>query len=85
MISGSAALGGQVQQRVSQTPTATANRNFKAQHYLFALALVFLAIGFSDAQENAFFYLGRPVGAILLGVAMILTVLSKEMETYDGP
>jgi ABC-type anion transport system duplicated permease subunit len=42
-----------------------------------------LLFGLSNAQENAFFYLGLPVGAILFGLFLIAHVLEKESALYD--
>jgi|GEM_PF-3531594 len=52
--------------------------------YLFlTLSLIAFAIGFSEAQDNVFFWLGRPIGAILFGLFMIFMVLEKESLLYD--
>jgi hypothetical protein len=42
-----------------------------------------LAIGFSDAQPNIFFYLGRPIGTILFGLFLIAQMMEKESALYD--
>ena len=47
------------------------------------IAIVSFAIGFSDFQENIFFWLGRPVGAIALIVWMIFMILEKESDILD--
>jgi hypothetical protein len=41
------------------------------------------AIGFSDLQENMFFWLGRPVGAIALIAFFIFMLLEKEYALMD--
>jgi hypothetical protein len=49
----------------------------------FTLSLVAFAIGFSDGGESMFWYMGRPVGAILFGIFMIFMVLEKESLLLD--
>lgn len=46
-------------------------------------AVIAFAIGMSDLAENIFFYMGRPVGAILFIVFMISQFLQKEVALYD--
>jgi hypothetical protein len=47
------------------------------------LGLIELAVGFSDARPTTFFYLGRPVGVVLLGLYLITMVFEKESALYD--
>jgi hypothetical protein len=52
--------------------------------YIFlALALVEFAIGFSDLRPTTFFYLGRPLGAILFGLFLIAQMLERESALLD--
>jgi hypothetical protein len=55
----------------------------KWKHIFLALSLIELAIGLSDARQNAFFYLGLPVGAALFGLFLIAQILEKESALYD--
>lgn len=55
----------------------------KLKNILLTLSLVAFAIGFSDFQENMFFWSGRPVGAILFGLYMIFMVLEKPSALFD--
>jgi hypothetical protein len=55
----------------------------KPKYIFLTLSLIELAIGFSNAQQNAFFYLGLPVGVILFGLFLIATVFEKESALYD--
>ena len=55
----------------------------RAKKIFLITSLMAFAIGFSDAQENVFFWMGRPVGAILFGLFMIFTVLEKESALFD--
>lgn len=55
----------------------------KPKYIFLTLSLIELAIGFSNARQNAFFYLGLPVGAILFGLFLITQVLEKESALYD--
>ena len=61
----------------------------KLKYIFLAVALIELGIGFSDAQPNIFFYLGRPVGTILFGLFLITQVMEKESaavtEQNRGP
>lgn len=55
----------------------------KLKYILLVLSLIELAVGFSDARPNTFFYLGRPVGTVLLGLFLITLVMEKESALYD--
>ncbi|MEO6035451.1 MAG: hypothetical protein ABIQ35_09370 [Verrucomicrobiota bacterium] len=55
----------------------------KLKHPLLALSLVSFVAGFNPS-DTAFWGVGLPLGAILLGGFMILSVLEKEMALYDG-
>jgi hypothetical protein len=55
----------------------------KPKYIFLTLSLVELTIGFSNARQNAFFYLGLPVGAILFGLFLIAQVMEKESALYD--
>ena len=55
----------------------------KLKKILLTLSLIELAVGLSNARPNAFFYLGLPIGAILFGLFLIVTVLEKESAIYD--
>jgi uncharacterized membrane protein YtjA (UPF0391 family) len=55
----------------------------KWKYTFLTVSLIALAVGFSGAQANAIFYLGRPVGAILFGLFLVTQVLEKEWALYD--
>ena len=55
----------------------------KTKKIALTLSLIAFAIGFSDAGESTFWYMGRPVGAILFAVYMIFMVLEKESLLLD--
>lgn len=55
----------------------------KLKYVFLTLSLIETAIGLSDARQNIFFYLGLPIGAILLGLFLIAQVLEKESALYD--
>ena len=55
----------------------------KVKNIALTVSLIAFAIGFSDGGESAFWYMGRPVGAILFAVFMIFTVLEKESLLLD--
>lgn len=55
----------------------------KTKHILLTIALVAFAIGFSDLQENIIFWLGRPVGAIVIIAYYIMVLLEKEYALFD--
>jgi hypothetical protein len=55
----------------------------KIKNILLVLSLATFAIGFSDLQENLFFWMGRPVGALLFGIYMIFVVLEDATNLYD--
>jgi hypothetical protein len=56
---------------------------FQPKYIFLTFSLIALAVGFSDARPAVFFYLGRPVGAILFGLFLIAQVLEKESALYD--
>ena len=53
------------------------------KNILLTLALIELAIGFSNLRHTTFFYLGLPLGAILFGLFMITQLLEKESALLD--
>lgn len=55
----------------------------KPKYILLTLSLIELSIGFSNARQNAFFYLGLPVGSALFGLFLITQFLEKESALYD--
>lgn len=55
----------------------------KLKNIILTLSLAAFAVGFSDLRENAIFWLGRPVGALLFGIYMILLVLEGATDLYD--
>lgn len=55
----------------------------KVKNIALAISLIAFAIGFSDGGESMFWYMGRPVGAILFAVYMIFMVLEKETALLD--
>jgi hypothetical protein len=55
----------------------------KPKYILLTLSLIELTIGFSNARQNTFFYLGLPVGAALFGLFLIVQFLEKESALYD--
>ena len=55
----------------------------KVKNIALTISLIAFAIGFSDGGESMFWYLGRPVGAILFAVFMIFMVLEKETALLD--
>ena len=55
----------------------------KWKHVFLVLGLIELAVGFSDARPTPFFYLGRPVGMVLLGLFLITMFMEKESALYD--
>lgn len=55
----------------------------KPKYILLTLSLIELTIGFSNARQNTFFYLGLPVGAALFGLFLISQFLEKESALYD--
>ncbi len=55
----------------------------KLKNLALVLSLVAFAVGFTDAQENVWFYAARPVGAILFMFFMVFTALEKVTAEYD--
>jgi hypothetical protein len=55
----------------------------KLKYILLTLSLIELTVGFSNARQNTFFYLGLPVGAALFGLFLIAQLLEKESALYD--
>ena len=55
----------------------------KWKNIFLTLALVELAIGFSNLRPTTFFYLGPPLGAIFFGLFMITQLLEKESALLD--
>ena len=56
----------------------------KIKNLALTISLVSFVIGFSDLQENLFFWLGRPVGAIAFICYFICMVLEKESALFDA-
>ena len=48
-----------------------------------AAAVIFFVIGVLDLAENAFFYLGKPLGAIFFILFMMFQFMQKEVARYD--
>lgn len=57
--------------------------SMKMKYIALTISLVAFAVGFSDAQENMLFWLGRPIGAIAMVAFFIGTLLEKEYAIYD--
>lgn len=55
----------------------------KLKNIFLTIGLIAFAIGFSDMGESVFWYLSRPVGAILFMLFMILNLLEKETALFD--
>ena len=55
----------------------------KLKYILLALSLMEFAIGFSNLRPTTFFYLGLPLGAILLGLYLVAQLLEKESALLD--
>jgi len=55
----------------------------KLKHIFLALALIELAIGFSNLRPTTFFYLGPPLGAALLGLFLVTQLLERESALLD--
>lgn len=55
----------------------------KIKNIALALSILGFAIGFSNLQENIYFWLGRPVGAIFFIVYFIFALLEKEYGLLD--
>jgi len=55
----------------------------RLKHILLTLSLLEFAIGFSNYRPTTFFYLGPPVGAILLGLFLVAQLLEKESALLD--
>ena len=55
----------------------------KWKYAILSLSLIELAIGFSNARPNVFFYLGLPLGAILFSLFLIFQLMEKESALYD--
>jgi hypothetical protein len=55
----------------------------KWKNIFLSASLVEFAIGFSDAQPNVFFYLGRPLGAIFFWLFLLCVFLEKEVALFD--
>ena len=67
----------------TQTPfkTSTAFRP-RGRHILLALSLPLMVVGYAYAGGQAWVDVALPLGAILFGVFLILTVTEKEMDLY---
>jgi TRAP-type C4-dicarboxylate transport system permease small subunit len=55
----------------------------KLKYVFLSLSAVEFAIGFSNARPAAFFYLGLPLGAILIILFLVTQFLEKESALYD--
>ncbi len=55
----------------------------RLKHIFLTLSLIELTIGFSNAWQNAFFFVALPVGAMLFGLFLIAQILEKESALYD--
>jgi hypothetical protein len=55
----------------------------KLKYVLLTLALIELAVGLSNARANVFFYLGLPLGTVLLGLYLIIQSFEKESARFD--
>jgi hypothetical protein len=55
----------------------------KIKNIALTISLISFAVGFSGGGESMFWYMGRPVGAILFAVFMIFKVLEKETALLD--
>ena len=55
----------------------------KLKNIILALALIEFAIGFSNLRPTTFFYIGLPLGAILLGLFLVVQLLEKESALLE--
>lgn len=55
----------------------------KLKTLFLVISLVAFAIGFVDAGESIFWYMGLPVGAIFFMLFMVFMVLEKESALLD--
>lgn len=55
----------------------------KVKYIALTVSLLSFALGFSDLQENMFFELMRPVGAIAFIVFFIFAILGREFSILD--
>jgi hypothetical protein len=55
----------------------------KWKNIILALGLIEFAIGFSNLRPTTFFYMGPPLGAILLGLFLVAQLLEKESALLD--
>src|SRR5947208_813846 len=55
----------------------------KPKNIFLAASLAAFAVGFSDGGESTFWYMGRPVGAVLFVLFMIFMFLEKETMLLD--
>lgn len=55
----------------------------KTKTILLITSLIAFAVGFSDIGNSILSEMGRPVGAILLGLALIFAILEKETALLD--
>jgi hypothetical protein len=53
------------------------------KYTFLTLALIELAIGFSNVRPTTFFYLGLPLGAVLFGLFLITQMLEGESALLD--
>jgi hypothetical protein len=55
----------------------------KIKNIALTISSIGFAIGFSDAGESTFWYMGRPIGAIFFIVFFIFMLLEKEYAILD--
>ena len=55
----------------------------KVKNFALAISIFAFAIGFSDLQENMFFWMGLPVGAVAFIVFFLFMLLEKEYAILD--
>ena len=55
----------------------------RAKKIFLITSLIAFGIGFSEAQENVFFWMGRPLGAILFGLFLVFHILEKESLLFE--
>jgi hypothetical protein len=53
------------------------------KNVLLGVSLASFLIGFSNLQENLFFWMGKPIGAIFFILYFILMVLEREYAIMD--
>jgi hypothetical protein len=56
----------------------------KIKHIALGISVFGFVIGFSELQDNMFFWLGKPVGAISFIAFYIFMLLEKEYALFDA-